>query len=39
MELGVKMGPMPETATPERLAFQIAYLKKPPQPSGRKSDR
>jgi para-nitrobenzyl esterase len=35
MELGVKMGPMTETATPERLAFQIAYLKKPPQPSGR----
>jgi para-nitrobenzyl esterase len=35
MELGVKMGPMPEAATPERLAFQIAYLKKPPQSSGR----
>jgi para-nitrobenzyl esterase len=35
MELGVKMGPMPEAATPERLAFQIAYLNKPPQPSGR----
>jgi para-nitrobenzyl esterase len=34
MELGAKMGPMPETATPERLAFQIAYAKKL-QPSGR----
>jgi para-nitrobenzyl esterase len=28
MELGAKMGPMPETATPERLAFQTSYLKK-----------
>ena len=37
MELGAKMGPMPETATPERLAFQLAYLKPPPQPSGGKS--
>jgi para-nitrobenzyl esterase len=35
MELGVKMGPMPEAATSERMAFQIAYVKKPPQPSGR----
>jgi para-nitrobenzyl esterase len=35
MELGVKMGPMPVAATPERLAFQFAYLKRPPQPSGR----
>lgn len=26
MELGAKMGPMPEAATPERLAFQLAYL-------------
>ncbi|MBZ5659671.1 MAG: carboxylesterase family protein [Acidobacteriia bacterium] len=39
MELGTKMGPMPETATPERLAFQIAYLKKPAQPSGGMSNR
>lgn len=38
MELGVNMGPMPEAATPERLAFQIAYLKKLSQPSGGKSD-
>jgi para-nitrobenzyl esterase len=37
MELGSKMGPMPVTATPERLAFQIAYLKTPPQPAGGKS--
>ena len=36
MELGVNMGPMPETATPDRLAFQISYLKKPPQSSGGK---
>jgi para-nitrobenzyl esterase len=35
MELGVKKGPMPEAATPGRMAFQIAYLKKPPQPSGK----
>lgn len=26
MELGAKMGPMPEAATRERLAFQLAYL-------------
>jgi para-nitrobenzyl esterase len=26
MQLGEKMGPMPEAATPERLQFQIAYL-------------
>jgi para-nitrobenzyl esterase len=26
MELGAKTGPMPEAATPERLAFQLAYL-------------
>jgi para-nitrobenzyl esterase len=38
MELGVKMGPMPETATAERLAFQIAYLKTPSQPAGGKSN-
>jgi para-nitrobenzyl esterase len=35
MELGVKMGPMSEAATPERMAFQIEYLKTPPQPSGK----
>jgi para-nitrobenzyl esterase len=35
MELGVKMGAMPEAATPERLAFQIAYLKKSAQTSGK----
>jgi len=35
MELGAKMGPMPEAATPERLVFQTAYLKKPPEPSGK----
>ena len=34
MELGVKMGPMPEAATAERLAFQMAYLKKPLRSSG-----
>jgi para-nitrobenzyl esterase len=34
MELGIKMGPMPIAATPERLAFQIAYLKRPPRPPG-----
>lgn len=26
MELGAKMGPMPEAATPERITFQLAYL-------------
>ncbi len=35
MELGAKTGPMPVAASPERLAFQIAYLKNPPEPSGR----
>jgi para-nitrobenzyl esterase len=35
MELGAKMGPMPEAATAERLAFQIAFLKKPLQAAGR----
>jgi para-nitrobenzyl esterase len=35
MELGAKMGPMPETGTPERLAFQIKYLEQPRQASGR----
>jgi para-nitrobenzyl esterase len=37
MELGAKMGPMPETATPERLAFQEEYLQQPPPqpPAGR----
>jgi para-nitrobenzyl esterase len=35
MELGAKMGPMPVAATPERLAFQIAFLKRLPQPSGK----
>lgn len=39
MEIGVKMGPMPETATPDRLAFQIAYLTRPPLPSGKASSR
>jgi para-nitrobenzyl esterase len=29
MELGDKMGPMPEAATPERIAFQLAYLQQP----------
>ena len=35
MELGEKMGPMPEAATPERLAFQIDYLKQRSQAPGR----
>ena len=39
MELGEKTGSMPLTATPERLAFQIAYLKKSRQPSVGKSSR
>lgn len=29
MELGEKMGPMPEAATPGRIAFQVAYLEHP----------
>ncbi len=33
MELGAKMGLMPEAAIPERLAFQIAYLKQLAHPS------
>ena len=35
MELGAKMGPMPDAATPERLAFQLAYLKRATQASGK----
>ena len=35
MELGPKMGPMPEAATPERLAFQIAYLERQAHSAGR----
>jgi para-nitrobenzyl esterase len=35
MELGEKMGPMPEAGTPERLAFQIKFLEQPRQQSGR----
>jgi carboxylesterase type B len=35
MELGEKMGPMPEAATPARLAFQMAFLKKLMQSSSR----
>jgi para-nitrobenzyl esterase len=30
MELGEKMGSMPEASTPERIAFQVAYLTQPP---------
>jgi len=35
MELGEKMGAMPEAATPERIAFQIAYLEQRQQAPGR----
>jgi para-nitrobenzyl esterase len=35
MELGARMGPMPEAATQERLAFQIKYLEQPRPPFGR----
>lgn len=35
MELGARMGPMPEAGTQERLAFQIKYLEQPRQSSGR----
>ena len=35
MELGEKMGAMPEAATPQRLAFQIAYLEQRQQSPGR----
>jgi len=35
MELGAKMGPMPEAATPNRLAFQIADLEQRQQGPGR----
>ena len=35
MELGEKMGPMPEAASPERIAFQIAYLEERQQEPGR----
>jgi para-nitrobenzyl esterase len=30
MELGAKMGSMPEASSPERIAFQVAYLTQPP---------
>ena len=30
MELGAKMGAMPEAATPERIAFQLDYVEHPP---------
>jgi para-nitrobenzyl esterase len=35
MELGEKMGPMPEAAPPDRLAFQIAYLEQRQDSPGR----
>lgn len=36
MELGAKIGPMADTATPERLAFQETYLRQPPaQPAAK----
>jgi para-nitrobenzyl esterase len=35
MELGARMGPMPEAGTPERLALQIKYLAQPRQQAGR----
>jgi hypothetical protein len=35
MELGARMGPMPEAGTPERLTLQIKYLAQPRQQAGR----